>query len=217
LKAMISVSKSGDVYHVQGRRKLSVFVLALENDTYYVGRTSEQTFTFEDLVRSSIAPAAKHWISLHRPVKIYIIYPNCTSYDEDKYVKTYMGHFGIDNVRGGSYTAPILDPLLRRLVQHELDYVDDIKRSQSKSSVVGSLLISSALGRSNAALTNSVLANSVLAGSAYHVDEKQTPKHKDQEPTFAEWIYDTVYDTGSNILVTIRDIGYMIPSVFTWK
>jgi len=218
---MISRSPSGDVYHVQSKRKLSIFVLQLEHDTYFVGRTTEQTFTFDDLVRSYIPPQAKHWVSLHKPVKIYMIYANCTSYDEDKYVKTYMGHFGVENVRGGAHSTPILDPLLRRLIQHELDYVDEIKKAQAKTSF-GSLLISSALGKSNMSLTNSVMADSVyhIDGGATKFDEKDKPKtipEQAQDPTFTEWLYDTVCDTGSNILTTIRDLGSMLPSMLTWK
>ena len=37
-------------------------------------------------------------------IEIIEVIPDCDLYDEDKYTRKYMDTFGIDNVRGGSYT-----------------------------------------------------------------------------------------------------------------
>jgi hypothetical protein len=49
------------------------------------------------------------WTKLHKPLKILELILNCDDYDEDKYTYKYMDKFGIDNVRGGSYSSVILD------------------------------------------------------------------------------------------------------------
>jgi hypothetical protein len=38
------------------------------------------------------------------------IIKNCSSFDEDKYVKEYIAKYGIDKVRGGSYVTNDLTP-----------------------------------------------------------------------------------------------------------
>ena len=44
------------------------------------------------------------WTKKYKPIEIYSLIPNCDDYDEDKYTKKMMDKFGIDNVRGGSFS-----------------------------------------------------------------------------------------------------------------
>ena len=48
------------------------------------------------------------WTKKYKPIKIIKLIENCDEFDEDKYTKIYMNKFGINNVRGGSYTKIIL-------------------------------------------------------------------------------------------------------------
>jgi len=192
------------VYSVRGGRKLSIFVLELEHGTFLVGRTSLQTFMFEDILKLCITPVARHWLDLHRPLKILIVYPNCSPFDEDKYVKMFMKHYGVENVRGGSYSSVILDPLLKRLILHEIEYVESTKKPQTMTSS----LISSQLGV-NESLSGSVLAESTILDSHYTINE--TPVRKlipipEPGPTMSEWLYDTYV----NAYATAADVVYEI-------
>ena len=54
------------------------------------------------------------------PVEIYQIIPECDKFDEDKYVKKYMEKYGIDNVRGGTYSRLELTQQEKTFIQKEL-------------------------------------------------------------------------------------------------
>ena len=88
---------------------LFIYVMQLQNDKYYIGKTSNPHFRFDN----HFAHNGSEWTKLHKPIKILELIPNCDDYDEDKYTYKYMDKYGIDNVRGGSYTTPILDAITK--------------------------------------------------------------------------------------------------------
>jgi|TARA_Y100000389_G_scaffold133164_1_gene130639 hypothetical protein len=81
-----------------------IYVLKLQNAKYYVGKTLNPYFRIETHFNSE----GSEWTKLYKPVKILEIIKG-DDYDEDKYTKIYMDKYGIDNVRGGSYTSIKLD------------------------------------------------------------------------------------------------------------
>jgi hypothetical protein len=82
-----------------------IYVLELQNNKYYIGKTSNPYFRFDTHFTNN----GSEWTKLHKPIKILELITNCDNYDEDKYTYIYMDKYGIDNVRGGSYTSTILD------------------------------------------------------------------------------------------------------------
>lgn len=84
---------------------LYIYVLQLLNDKYYVGKTMNPHFRFDNHFNHN----GTEWTKLYRPLKILELIPNCDDYDEEKYTYKYMDKYGIDNVRGGSYSSVILD------------------------------------------------------------------------------------------------------------
>jgi len=84
---------------------LYIYVLQLQNDKYYVGKTINPHFRIETHFTNN----GSEWTKLYKPIKLVELVPNCDHYDEDKYTYKYMDMFGIDNVRGGSYSTPVLD------------------------------------------------------------------------------------------------------------
>ena len=84
---------------------LYIYVLQLQNNKYYVGKT----ITPHSRIEAHFTNNGSEWTKLYNPIKLIELVPNCDDYDEDKYTYKYMDKFGIDNVRGGSYSTPVLD------------------------------------------------------------------------------------------------------------
>ena len=79
-----------------------IYVLELENNRYYVGKTNYPEFRIDQHFESN----ACAWTTKYKPLnKDPLIIPNCVALDEDKYTKQYMDKYGIDNVRGGSFVS----------------------------------------------------------------------------------------------------------------
>ena len=76
-----------------------IYILLLENQKYYIGKTSNPLFRIENHVDNNNI----EWTKIHKPIKILEIIQN--SDDEDKHTLKYIDKYGINNVRGGSYTS----------------------------------------------------------------------------------------------------------------
>jgi predicted GIY-YIG superfamily endonuclease len=96
---------------------ITIYVLKCVNNKYYVGKT------FNDHIkRFNIHKKGKGaiWTKKYLPIEIINFYKNCDRFDEDKYTKTYMDKYGIDNVRGGSYTQVKLNSNTIHFLKKEL-------------------------------------------------------------------------------------------------
>jgi len=74
----------------------NVYVLRLENNKYYVGKTADPA----NRIRSHFHGYGCAWTKLHRPVEIR---ENASSVDENIVTHEYINRYGYQNVRGGSY------------------------------------------------------------------------------------------------------------------
>ena len=81
-----------------------IYILKLQHNKYYIGKTLNPYFRIE----SHFNLEGSEWTKIHNPIKLLEIIEG-DDYDEDKYTKIYMDKYGIDNVRGGSYTSVELD------------------------------------------------------------------------------------------------------------
>ena len=77
----------------------NIYVLRLEGGRYYVGRTDNINKRYEQHMSGN----GSAWTRKYKPIAIAKTIEHASSYDEDRYVKEYMGIYGIHNVRGGSY------------------------------------------------------------------------------------------------------------------
>lgn len=94
----------------------SVYVLALEGNKFYVGRTNDVAVRLEQhrMGRGSA------WTTKYRFKDVVEIIPNCDNFDEDKITRKYMSRYGIDNVRGGAYCQIELPAPTIKVLQQEI-------------------------------------------------------------------------------------------------
>jgi hypothetical protein len=77
-----------------------VYVLELVSGKYYIGKTNSPSHRIED----HIGIYGSAWTRKYKPNKLIELVPDCDSFDEDKYVLKYMQKYGVENVRGGSFS-----------------------------------------------------------------------------------------------------------------
>ncbi len=78
-----------------------IYVLQLEKDKYYIGKTNNPQFRLESHFNSN----GSEWTKIYKPLRVLELRPNCDDYDEDKITRQYMDKYGINNVRGGSFVS----------------------------------------------------------------------------------------------------------------
>jgi hypothetical protein len=84
---------------------VSIYVLKLENNKFYVGKSNNPIKRLEQHINNS----GSAWTNQNKPINIIELIPNCDDFDEDKFTIKYMKQYGIDNVRGGSFCQVELD------------------------------------------------------------------------------------------------------------
>jgi hypothetical protein len=95
----------------------TIYVLELQRGKYYVGKTGRRVVERYHEHQRGYGSA---WTRLYAPVDIEELLESTCPFDEDRTVKEYMSEFGIDNVRGGSYSEIELNDETRRLLEREI-------------------------------------------------------------------------------------------------
>ncbi len=94
----------------------NIYILKLKGGNYYVGKTDNVEKRFIDHMSGN----GSVWTKKYKPICIDKIIKNCSKYDKDRYVKEYMEKYGIDKVRGGSYTTIDLTAEQINLITNEM-------------------------------------------------------------------------------------------------
>lgn len=79
---------------------VTIYLLSCEKGKYYVGKSNSIEFRIEEHFKSN----GSEWTKIYKPIKVKKLFPDCDSYDEDKYTIKYMSIYGINNVRGGTFS-----------------------------------------------------------------------------------------------------------------
>jgi hypothetical protein len=66
------------------------------------------------------------WTRKYKPIKMERVIRSASSFDEDKFTKEYMSTYGIDNVRGGSYTTVELSEEQKEFLTREIWGANDL-------------------------------------------------------------------------------------------
>ena len=101
---------------------LIVYILRCKDDKYYVGKT----FNFEKRYDEHLNGNGSEWTKIYPPIGVEELVHNADVYDEDKYVWKYMEQYGIDNVRGGSYSQIMLPPDIKLYINGHIHTARDL-------------------------------------------------------------------------------------------
>lgn len=113
---------------MEKEREICIYILRCEDDKYYVGKSTN----INKRIKQHFKKKGSSWTRLYRPLEIYEIRRNCDEFDEEKITLQYMKKFGINNVRGGSYTR-------LQLSKYEINHlVRLIRSSEDRCFVCGS-------------------------------------------------------------------------------
>lgn len=95
---------------------LSIYVLRLTRGKYYVGKSTKPYLRIKDHFNKR----GSAWTKKYPPVETLRIYNNCCNFDEDKYTKKYMEKYGIENVRGGTFSSVKLNDMEIEFIKKSL-------------------------------------------------------------------------------------------------
>lgn len=98
-----------------------IYVLRLQDDCWYVGKTKDVQRRLE----KHMAGEGAAWTKVHRPEEVVMERKMVGVWDEDNKVKSLMLYYGIDKVRGGSYSQVTLPEFQVLALKTEFSHVDE--------------------------------------------------------------------------------------------
>jgi predicted GIY-YIG superfamily endonuclease len=93
-----------------------IYILKLREGKYYIGKTNNVEKRFNE----HIAGNGSGWTKKYKPISLIKSVVSTSYFDEDKYVKEYMAKYGIENVRGGTYSNIDLDANCISVLEKEI-------------------------------------------------------------------------------------------------
>jgi hypothetical protein len=79
---------------------MKIYILKLKESKYYIGKTKNGVTR----IMHHFSDQGSKWTKKYEPISVDKIIYKADEFDEDKWVKIYMNKYGIDNVRGGTYS-----------------------------------------------------------------------------------------------------------------
>jgi len=99
-----------------------IYVLRLEHGKFYVGKTTRPVSMRID---EHMTNRGSIWTYMHTPLKVEEVIETNYAGDEDTYTLRYMSDYGIDNVRGGSFSQVTLSDDIRDIIHKMLRTASD--------------------------------------------------------------------------------------------
>uniref|UniRef100_A0A6C0HVQ8 CCHC-type domain-containing protein n=1 Tax=viral metagenome TaxID=1070528 RepID=A0A6C0HVQ8_9ZZZZ len=129
-----SIDKSNNYFNIyviecedKSNDYFNIYVIECEDKSseykYYIGKTTNDVSIRFNQHKSSDNTCA--WTNKYKPIKIVETYKTKDQLDEDKTTKKYMMKYGINRVRGGSYTKIVLDDWMIKSLEHEFTSAQD--------------------------------------------------------------------------------------------
>ena len=108
---------SGTKFLTLKKRMSTLYVLQLEDDKWYVGKTDDIIKRFEQH-KSGKGSA---WTKLYKPVKIERIERITSVHHETNTTLDLIKKYGVDNVRGGAYCQVDLPDVIESSIKHQIN------------------------------------------------------------------------------------------------
>jgi len=93
-----------------------IYILKLRAGKYYIGKTRNIEKRYEVHLNGE----GSAWTKKYSPLSLVKTIKSTSQFDEDKYVKEYMAKYGIENVRGGTYSNVVLDANCIAVLEKEI-------------------------------------------------------------------------------------------------
>jgi len=94
----------------------NIYVLKLQGNKYYVGKSQDVIGRYQQHVNGQ----GSAWTKKYKPISLLECNSDKSPFEEDKIVKECMNKYGIENVRGGSYSQITLDKVQIEALTREL-------------------------------------------------------------------------------------------------
>ena len=94
----------------------NIYILRLECGKYYVGKSANVMERYQEHLNGN----GSAWTQKYRPVSLERTIEHVSPFEEDKTTKEYMAKYGIDRVRGGSYSMIQLTAQQIEAIQQEI-------------------------------------------------------------------------------------------------
>jgi predicted GIY-YIG superfamily endonuclease len=99
-----------------------IYILRLRAGKYYIGKTKNVDKRWAE----HIAGCGSGWTKKYPPVSLVKSVVSTSQFDEDRYVKEYMEKYGIENVRGGTYSNVVLDANCIAVLEKEIRHSNNL-------------------------------------------------------------------------------------------
>ena len=93
---------------------VTIYVLRLQQNKYYVGKTNNPTYRLDD----HFSEGGSAWTKKYKPISIHELKPDRPDSDEQIVTQEYMHKYGIDNVRGGPWCKINLTEPEKQMITH---------------------------------------------------------------------------------------------------
>lgn len=107
---------------------VNIYVLKLEDERYYVGKTNR---TFQRFNQHATGQGAK-WTKKYPVVDLHAFHPNMRDQDENKVTIQMMQKYGVKNVRGGSWTKVKMTEREVRALESKISVRNNAKKRRQK-------------------------------------------------------------------------------------
>jgi hypothetical protein len=103
---------------------MDIYLIHLEQRKYYVDITNDTAKKWQQYLDGTNTSGGQ-WTKVYLPIKMSVIATAASPTDLNNHVKTMMLKYGINNVRGGSYTKFHLEPIVVAILYKELETAVD--------------------------------------------------------------------------------------------